>query len=75
MGVPRSTLKGRDQLSYLGCQDQEDEEQRHPEDDRDRHTFARLLLLVGHADVIIAHLLRHHLLENLFQRVIAWSEL
>ncbi len=45
----------------LGRQDQKHEKQRHPEDDGDGDALAGLFLLVGHADVVIAHLLGHGL--------------
>ena len=50
-----------------GCQDQKNEQNRKSENDRRRYFLPRLLLMVRHADVIEAHFVRHHLLENIFQ--------
>ena len=60
-GRSEEHAEGERPALVLGREDQENEKQRHPEDDGDGHALAGLLLLVGHADVIIAHLLGHRL--------------
>ena len=69
MGVPSSTPKGSDQLSYCAARMQEHDEQGQAEDGGRRDALRGHLLLERHAGVVEAHLARHGLGEDLLQRL------
>ena len=62
MGVPSSTLKGSDQLSYWAARIKKTKRSDRPKMTPGGHALLGLLLLEGHAQIIEAHLSRHGLL-------------
>ena len=45
-------------------ENEEDEKERHSEHERRRNALLRFLFLIGHAEIIVAHLVRHGLAKT-----------
>src|SRR5579862_9633557 len=67
-GDSQQHAKGQSPALILSRHNQEDNEERETKDDRRRDALRSLLLLIRHAHVVEAHLVRHRLMEHILQR-------